>query len=426
VIKDIFPWLGGDGMYYRLSTVLLEDIKGSGRTQASIADEVGVSKPTLSQVLNGEKAISLQLLDGITSALEKPPGYYYELYVEECFSGDGKRPRKRKKLVKYVLHCLEQELETHAEKAIDRMLEEGGYLPNIFEIGEELYNKGCADRALKYYDLVVQNEKDRTALHLAMSYYRRMMIVRTVSVDLYEEAAIRLCEYLDFVSDDEMLEAYYRVICAFRLKGKWEHVLRYGERLIVLAEKANMQNYVGDALIKMAIAAREKGEYDLSLHYIDRYADIYPFESKLNRCITQITAGDTSKIKVLFDLCVSNKEGSFEVLEFLLGCLVKHDLYEMIERFFTEFAEQIGFLESITSQEPIYTRHYVNLKTAKALWMLKQGNPEGVSQAVTAAEMAENLCLTKQTLQCLKLVLEHAQKDSPEYKKGLMILGRIA
>ncbi|WP_103110594.1 hypothetical protein [Brevibacillus reuszeri] len=413
-------------MAFTLGSVLAEDLKAKGIKQVEAAKAVGKSSAFLTQVL-GEKSMPLTLLDQLTSVLSQPIGHYYDMYLEDCFAREGKKPRKR--LEEFVLHCKKQGLDLHADKAITRMLEVGGYLPNIYEIGVGLHQDGLTTHALECYDLVILHERDRIAQHLAMSYYNRMMIVRVLNTDLFEEAAIRLCEYLDFLHDDAVLEAYYRVICAFRLKNKWDHVIKYGEKLVTLAKSANQESYVGDALIKMAIAARETGNYTLSLDYISEYESIntgiYRFAASVNRCITLIAAGDTSKIRDMFDFMKQNKAQSVEGIEILLDCLVKHDLFEMIAEFFQEFPEQICQLEKMRGKEVIFDRHYLNLSLAQAMWQIKQGDNTGLSQAIEAVQIARELKLQNQFLQGVKLVFQYAPKASQEYQKGLQLLEEV-
>ncbi|MDC0763469.1 helix-turn-helix transcriptional regulator [Brevibacillus sp. AG] len=415
---------------YSLHTVLSEDIKEAGRTQASIAEELGVSKPTLSQVLKGDKSISLQLLDGITSALQRPCGHYYHLYMEECFSGDGKRPRKPKKLEKYILHCLEKGLDLQASEAISKMLEDGGYLANIFDIGEELYTKGLLEKAFDYFGLVTKHERDRTAIHLAMAYYRQLKIIRNQNTELACEIAIRLSDYLDFVKEDEMLEAYYKVISVFRLNYKWDHILTYGKKMLSLSYKENRLEYAGDALIKLAIAAREKGDINGAIQYHDECMKIpvgnYRIWAEGNKYITLIRAGDITGVRKLFDFCLLHREISYEGLEVILDAAVSYDLQEIIQEFFVEFADQIKVIEQERNKEAVLQRGYINLILAKSIWQLKNGRFQGVKDAMEAVELAMKLRLKKQAINGLKIVLQHANKSSMEFQKCLELLEKIA
>lgn len=413
-------------MAFNLGTVISEDLKAKGIKQVEAAKAVGKSSAFLTQVL-GEKSMPLTMLDQLTEVLEHPLGHYYELYLEDCFMREGKKPRKR--LEEFVLHCKKQGLNSQAKEAIDRMLEFGGYIPNIYEIGNALLAVNLTSEALECYDLVIAHERDRMAQHLAMSYYKRMMIVRTINTDLYEEAAIRLCEYLDFLEDDSILEAYYRVVCAFRLKNKWGHVIGYGQKLVALAKRVDKENYIGDALIKMAIAARELEDFELSLKYIEEYerieTGIYKFAASVNRCITQIAAGDLSKVKVMFELMKQNKNESVEGIEILLDCLVKHDLFDMVQDFFKEFPEQIKELEQMRGREVIFDRHYINLSLAHAMWLLKQGDDRGLKQAIEAVHTARRLKLHNQYFNGVKIVFQYAAKTSNEFQRGLQLLEEV-
>ncbi|MGF9909515.1 helix-turn-helix domain-containing protein [Brevibacillus porteri] len=412
---------------YSVVGLITDSLKEKSWKQTQFAKEIDVSPSLISRVLRGEKPIPLSMLDKSIALLHLNESECYTLYLEEW-----KMQKKDSRMVEnYLVHCVENEKGGFAERGLNMVLELGGYLSAVYGAGEKLYRKGYRKEALQFFDAVISQESDKKSSLLAMSYYRRLLTFYESDIERSEEAALQLCEHLDYVLDEEMLEAHYKIIATFRLKQKWDHVIRYGERLVKLAKALNEQEYIGDALIRMAIAAREKKDYELSLKYIDQYGSLpiekYQFFAKGNRLVTLITAGETERINDLLNFAVQNKERCFELMEFLLDSLVKHEKMDLIEVFFQEFPKQIKQLESMKGKHSIYDRHITNFLYAKALYYIKQGNHEGVDTALYAADIAVQLRLDKQAIQAVKLVLENVKMTTPDqYQKCLDLLQRLA
>lgn len=412
---------------YSLKSVIIDALKERELKQVQFCSLIGAPTSFFSRVLSGGKSIPMPMLDKAISVLSLNEEECYMLYLE-----DWKAKKKSSRLIEnYIVHCEENGKEKYAEQALSIALELRGYLPAVYGAAEELYQKGRKKQALRYFDAVIANESDKKSSLLAMSYYRRLLTFYETDTDKSEEAALQLCEHLDYVKEEEILEAHYKVIATYRLKNKWDYVLRYGEKLVCLARSMNNMEYVGDALIRMAIAAREKGDFNMSLQYIDEYGSLpvekYRFFAEGNRLITQITAGDTDKIYDLLDFAKRNKERCFELMEFLLDSLVKHEKLDLIEEFFQEFPDQIHQLESMKGQHSIYDRHLINFLYAKSLYLLRRGEKSGVDTALYAGDIAVALRLDKQAIQSALLVLENVSHTTPEqYKRCLDLLNRVA
>ncbi|MGW9128116.1 helix-turn-helix domain-containing protein [Paenibacillus chitinolyticus] len=412
---------------YSVVGLITEALKKSGQKQTQFAKEIDASPSLVSRVLRGEKPIPLTMLDKAITALSLNESECYFLYLE-----DWKAQKKDSRMIEnYLVHCVESQKNHYVENALMIALDHGGYLSAVYGAGEKLFQKDHKAASLEFFDAVIGHERDKKSSLLAMSYYRRLLIFYESDIEKSEEAALQLCEHVDYVWDAEILEAHYKIIATFRLKQKWDYVIRYGEKLVKLAHFSNELEYVGDALIRMSIAAREKKDYELSLRYIDEYGSIpiekYQFFSKGNRLVTLITAGDTDRVNELLQFAIQNKKRCFELMEFLLDSLVKHEKMDLIELFFQEFPEQIRQLESMKGQHSIYDRHLVNFLYAKALYYIKQGDYQGVETALHSAEVAAKLRLDKQAIQSVKLVLENVKMTTPDqYQKCLELLQRLA
>ncbi|HZG16915.1 MAG TPA: helix-turn-helix transcriptional regulator [Candidatus Bathyarchaeia archaeon] len=413
-------------MSYSLGNLLSESLKNKGIKQSQFAEIIGVDPSFLSRVLRGDKPIPLASLDKSIYILNLDEDECYSLYLEECFA---QRKKGLSLITKYIVHCVEEGKNGHADNALGMILETGGLLSAVFSVGEELFQKGLKQESIQFFHAIVTHENDRRSSLLAMSYYRILLTHYETNSDKSEEAAHKLSEYLDYVPDDEILEAHYKVVSTYRIKHKWEYVLVYGKKLVRLAKEMDRLDYVGDALIKMAIAAREMGNLKLALKYHKMCLEIpignYSRWAEGNILITLIAFEQKDKVIELFNFCERNKDLAYEYLEVLISSAVKYNFFDLVERIFVEFSEQIAYLESIKGKHSIYDRHLINFTHAKALYHLKIGNLLWIQEAFLAATMAIRIKLHKQALSSLKLVLGNADKSSSHYNKALNLIDEI-
>ncbi|KKX53276.1 helix-turn-helix domain-containing protein [Brevibacillus borstelensis] len=412
---------------YSVSGIVSDALKQKKYKQTQFAAEINVSPSFLSRVLKGEKPIPISILDKAIAALGLDERECYELYLNEWKN----QKRSSRTIEEFLVYCIENDKKEYADLALAMLLEMGGYLPVVYGAGEKLFKKGMRAEALGFFDEIISHESDKKSSLLAMASYRKLLTFYDTDTEKSEETALQLCEHLDYVHEEEILEAHYKVIATFRLKRKWDYVIRYGEKLVRLAKVKQKMEYVGDALIRMSIAAREKEDYELSLRYIDEYGSLpiehYQFAARANRLVTLITAGDNGKIIELFYLAVENKERSFEIMEFLLESLVKNEMMDLIEQFFREFPEQIKQLEDLEGRHSIYDRHLINFLYAKALYDIKKGKNSWIDLALRSAEIAAKLRLDKQAIQSVRLVLENREITTTEqYQRCLKLLDCLA
>ncbi|MED1954618.1 hypothetical protein [Brevibacillus centrosporus] len=412
---------------YTIRGVVADALTAQKIKRKQFATEIDMDPSFLSRVLNGEKMMPLPSLDKSIALLGLNPAECYTLYFTECWESKKKNPAI---IEKYILHCIKNGYAEHAEHALNTLLEMGGYLNCVYAIGNALFQEDKKTESRKFFDAVINHEDDKKSSVLALSYYRKLMTYYHSDLDKSIETAISLWEHIDFIPEDEILEAHYRVIGAYRLKYKWESVLQYGDKLVRLARSMRKDDYMGDAFIKMALAARELGNFPLALEYHDECMKIqignYRIWGMGNKLITLITAGEIDKIQDLFDFCQSYKELSFEYLEFLLDASVKNELYGIVERIFRDFHDEIAYLESHKDERSIYARHLINFSYAKAIYFLKMGNNTGIDEALRVAELAINLRLHRQALQSVKLVFTYAEKTSTAYQRCLSLIDAIA
>ncbi|WP_144530063.1 helix-turn-helix transcriptional regulator, partial [Peribacillus simplex] len=114
---------------------LEEHLRKHGMTINRFADLSGVNSGTLSNILNGNRPISMQQLDRITSGMGLPDGYFYDLYIDECIfhaTPDWRR------LGPFLLRCAELDKLDCLDRAIRMTMDNVAYAPMLFDMAETL------------------------------------------------------------------------------------------------------------------------------------------------------------------------------------------------------------------------------------------------------------------------------------------------
>ncbi|HZF64458.1 MAG TPA: helix-turn-helix transcriptional regulator [Chitinophagaceae bacterium] len=404
---------------YHLGIAIKDDMCAMGLRQNDVAKEMDMSPVRLNRLLNGDRSIPLKTLDVITEIIGKPAGYYYPQYLEDCLVVDVKRPKKR--IQKFVTRTMELGLDELTQKAIHIMLNSGDYYENLLSVGEDLRKIGRKKEAMFILNMLTAESKGRPGRVIAMSYYRQLLVLLDEDLDKALEVAMKLCEYLPHVDEEERLEAHFKVVSTFRLNEKWDFVDTYGAKLVEIAKEAGRQDMVGDALIKRGIAARKKGEIPKALAIIDEYGKIgglYATWAEGNRLIVLIDDGELDKIPELYRFMKKYPERSFEYVEYYLEVLIRHELFDSIKDFFEDFPHEVEHLDDLFDNFSRYGRHIATFMYAKATYFLKKGNyNDGLEHAIKAATTAADLRLHKLSMLNLKLIVEHIYKASEEQHK---------
>lgn len=64
---------------------LEEFLRGNNFTLNQFSELTQINCGTLSGIINGHRPIVMRQLDRITAGMGLPEGYFYELYIDECF-----------------------------------------------------------------------------------------------------------------------------------------------------------------------------------------------------------------------------------------------------------------------------------------------------------------------------------------------------
>ncbi|RAP17461.1 hypothetical protein C2W64_00764 [Brevibacillus laterosporus] len=121
---------------------------GFNLTQLSkLAD---IDSGNLSTFLKKNRPIPIQQLDRITKVFGYGEGWFYPLYVDECFSNEKV---VRHKMVSYLIRCSELSKFDCLNLVIPRLLEDQKNIDIMFSVAESLFDKGKKKESAYFYQM---------------------------------------------------------------------------------------------------------------------------------------------------------------------------------------------------------------------------------------------------------------------------------
>lgn len=364
-----------------IRSVIEQELERRNYSLNSFSSRSGINRGTLSAILNGNppKPIAIRQLDLITEALEQPEGYYYPLYVDECVDSD--QPNRRR-VKAFLLRCAEVGQTECIHEVLNRIVDNLNYIPMIFDIGEELYEKGLREESRLFYNVVIESEKYQHSERLAISHYRLFRLSLGDDAEANLMAASRFDLYRDRLPEDYQLDGLLYLANVYLTLQKNEQAEIYADELIKSSEavyknykKAFNKSleykfraerpfvvYYGQGYLLKGIALKRQGRYEETEKCISVYADLswfvgldelgkqeierFSLFAKMNEYNLKISRGDQS---VIFEYIELVKKYPFEVLPSLLGLVEASNKYgffvdEVLEDFYidTELYDQEG------------------------------------------------------------------------------------
>lgn len=388
-----------------------------------IAKSIGCSPATMTRYLNGTRVFSIAHLEKLSQFLGKKACHYFE----ELFNDIWKFTVKEK--ITKVKELLEKSSEYNQFDLIhkiinDHLLEKGGYLAEIYDVAETLFAKNKFKEAQFFYDIVIENHTDRTDPILAMSYYKKFLIVRNEGLDIALEASLKLSEHIKNIEVPTMFEAYIKIFNVFYVLEKWDNLLKYSQKIansIECSEKIDVGLYVG-CLVYIAIACRHKGDYQKAREIINQYETFggkYAIWAGANRLVVDIEAGEKKKVRELEAYVTKHREEAPKHLEYILHEYAATLNYSEMDRIFKKFHDCFLLLESLP--DPINQKRLSKLYYYQACYFMGINEVENSFICITKAiNIAQNIKVSNQLTIYTRFLVNHIYRVSVPTKNKLL------
>ncbi|MDR6720222.1 transcriptional regulator [Paenibacillus amylolyticus] len=417
---------------------LADYLKTNHMTLNQFSEVSGINSGTLSGTLNGLRPIGMQQLDRLTAGMGLTEGYFYELYINECFvhtSPDWRR------LGPFLYRCAELGKVDYMEEAVNLIMDNLSYAPLLFELAEQLYREGKFEAAKPLYLCVAEGEKMQHSERLALSQYRLF----TIGLSKDQLSNLTLATQFEFFVDrlDEhyQLDGLNDLINVYASLRRWDKVKNLADKLKLKAmihyelggaseepeakPKKQIVFYVLYAYLALGEACFYYEEYEKALQYVSLYTDyswvnnpseeetvvIRQFEewAEGNRYLYELMSGKTEVIPSYMNYISERENEIFPALCAIVNAANRFDInidsvLEVYDAYFM-YQEQSSRIGKISEQ---YTNdQYGTLLVGLGTYYLKhQDYNRGFELILNGLDFVIKIKNKDSVLECIKIFEE--------------------
>ncbi|MFE0554471.1 transcriptional regulator [Paenibacillus sp. NPDC058910] len=412
------------------------------------AEISGVNSGTLSNILNGNRPISMQQLDRITLGMGLEEGYFYELYIDECIfhaTPDWRR------LGPYLHRCAELGKLDCLDKAVRMTMDNISYSPVLFETAELFFKEGKHEAAVLLYKSVAESERFQHSERLALCQYRLFVLELTDDQDANLQAAVYFEPYVDRLDEMYQLDALVKLINVNLFLQRWDKMDelagKMGNRAMIQYKQKSFSNqlenprqplvfYILYSYLIKAKVCSERGDYDSALNYVSLYSDPeFVFElseeefkiisqfkewAVANRYLYHLMAG---KVEVLGDYVEYVSKREDEIFPALCEIMIAANRYQLhvdpiLERFkdYVEYKDQSNPIGKINKQ--VTLERYTRLLAELGIYYLNKSEIDrGLQSILESLSNSITINSYKGMLRCMGLFEEYRHISSFEVKQ---------
>lgn len=243
-----------------------------------------VNSGTLSNILNGNRPISMHQLDRITEAMSLEEGYFYDLYINECIfhaTPDWRR------LGPFLHRCAELGKLDCLDQCVRLTMDNTSYAPLLFDTAEHFFKEGKREAAVLLYKSVAESERFQHSERLALCQYRLFILGLTDDQDDNLQAALYFEAYVDRLDEVYQLDALKELINLNLSLHRWDKVdalaLKMGSKATIqyqhigkiFKKQEGRKNplifYILYSYLIRAAVCYEYGDYEKALEFVSFY-----------------------------------------------------------------------------------------------------------------------------------------------------------
>jgi len=363
-----------------------------------------VNSGTLSNILNGNRPISMHQLDRITEAMSLEEGYFYDLYINECIfhaTPDWRR------LGPFLHRCAELGKLDCLDQCVRLTMDNTSYAPLLFDTAEHFFKEGKREAAVLLYKSVAESERFQHSERLALCQYRLFKLGLSDDQEANLRAAVYFEPYIERLDEVYQLDALIDLINVNGSIHRWDKVEELAGQMLHKAMVEYNYNesqknyevkrnrllifYILYAYLSLENSYSERGDYEKALNYVSQYANptwiIEPSNNELqvidqfkkwavaNRYLYQLMVGKSEVLSEYVDYVSGYDEEIFPALCHIMIAANRHkfDVDDILEEYKDHlvYKEHRYDLGKITSQVTLerYTRllaelgiYYLNSK----------------------------------------------------------------
>ncbi|ASR45331.1 helix-turn-helix domain-containing protein [Paenibacillus kribbensis] len=398
-------------------------LKRKDMSKTEFGHIAGLNPGTVSGIVTGNRSISVNQLNRITSAMELRPDHFYDRYVKECIEEE---PLNWRRISPFLYRCVELDRLDCLQRVVFLLLDNPIYPPLLFEVAEDIFKDGHNAAAAFLYKNVAESEKHQHSERLAVCQYRlfKLTIGKDQAINL--EAANKFEPFVNRLGEIDQLDALKDLANVYRALSQWDKVYKFAKEMRRLGQiqyalahssKHKKQQplkqlsrplfvYIAYSDLMCANACDAKGNYAQGLEHIRAYTDLswvreqdpdtlhwiglFQRWAKINTYVNKLMSGDVS---VLPDY-VEYMAGEQHIFAELLNVIEAANRYNInVDHILQRFEPQIAAYQEPTSEDmftqQVLPEEYVRFWYKLAKYSLNKGRyPYGFKCLIIAYEKA--------------------------------------
>ncbi|MGW9530671.1 transcriptional regulator [Paenibacillus terrae] len=417
----------------------------------------GLNPGTMSGIVTGNRSISVYQLDLITVGMNLPPDHFYERYVEECVVDE---PINWRRIRPFLYRCVQFHRLDCLQRVVSVLLDNPGYLSNLFELAEDCLQNGYLDAATYLYTNVAESEKQQHSERLALSHYRLFQIAVGKDQKLNLSAANKFETFVHRLHEIDQLDALKDLANVYRSLSLWDKVYEFayqmgqlGQIQYDLVHKSKRKGtepqkspskplfaYIAYSKLLCANACDAKGDHEQALEHIHGYADLswvkendpdslywknqYQQWAKINTYVNRLMSGDVSVLPDYVEYIAGEQHIFAELLNVMeTANRYNIDVDHILKRFESQIADYRESSSDDVFTQQVLPEEYVRFWYKLAKYSLNKGRyPYGFKCLLNAWEKAEVINKGLLSHNCARLFERFKAHAVPETRDQLQSL----
>ncbi|WP_150272527.1 helix-turn-helix domain-containing protein [Paenibacillus tepidiphilus] len=256
-------------------------------TISKFAVQSGLHSGTLSNIINGQRPISMKQLDQMTEAMGLKKGHYYDQYITDFIINGSADWRRTGPLLQ---QCAELGDLEAIRRVVNNILDNLTYLPMLFDAAESLFDQGLYSAASVIYKGVAEGERFQHSERLALCQYRLFHMQLGENQDTNLQAANQFEPYVERLDEADQLDAIKQLADVHTSLQRWDKAEEWGK---ILGKKGRVQYeyyhnkrveqkqlskpliyYTLYSYLTLSNVYYETGKHEKALHYASLYAEV--------------------------------------------------------------------------------------------------------------------------------------------------------
>ncbi|AWB46432.1 transcriptional regulator [Paenibacillus sp. CAA11] len=380
-------------------------LQQEGLNLARLGKLTGINRGSISAIVSGNKPMSINQLDRITEVMGLPEGHFYDLFIENYILGV---PLNMRRIEPFLYRCVELNKLDMFRQVVETIMDNRIYSSKLFEIAENLFERGQYETALILYENVAEVEKYQHSERLAICQYRMFTIQIGDNQSQNVRTAAVFEAFVERLDEIDQLDALKDLANVYRSLRKWDKVEEMAKKMKVKAEVQytlkHQQNgrerteftkkptrplfaYITYADLLCASVYEAQGDYQQALQYTYAYANLdwvietdedtmnwirrYQDWSQCNIYVYKLLSGDTSVLPDYVEYIAASKVDK-EMITKLLNLMFAANRYHLDVNHILERFETIidSFVTQGSQSSDMYTKQVIPEQIARLSYEL--------------------------------------------------------